>query len=111
MARSWSLSWGHFPSASCQDHLGQVPGPLALSNGGPVRDRGSSADTQAEGKRGPRAERADGVCPHAPPRQEVPEGPGMGQTGYGRALVGDPGPSRPRLRDSCPLRCCPRCGT
>lgn len=28
---------GHFPSASHQDHLGQVPGPLVLSKGGPVQ--------------------------------------------------------------------------
>ena len=34
-----------------------------------------------------------------------------GRPGCGQALVGDPGPSRPRLRDSCLLRCCPRCGT
>ncbi|XP_021547839.1 synembryn-A isoform X5 [Neomonachus schauinslandi] len=47
----------------------------------------SAPDAQAERERGPGAERADRVCPHAPPCQEVPEVPGMGQRGWGRALV------------------------
>lgn len=99
------------PSTCGQDHLMQVCHPPGLSQvGHSPGDRDSSADAQAEGERGPCAERADGVCPHAPPCQEVPKGPGMRQRGCGHALVRDPGHSRPSLRGSCLSRCCPRCG-
>lgn len=44
-------------------------------------DRSPSADPQAEGVCGTRAERVDGMCPHAPSCQEVPEGPGTDGAG------------------------------
>ncbi|KAF6105951.1 RIC8 guanine nucleotide exchange factor A [Phyllostomus discolor] len=99
----------------CGQHPPQLPGEA------------SAPDAQAEGERGPRAERADRVCPRAPPRQEIPEGPGAAPAegredparggraaaqqarpshdapGHGREEGGGRVPVRPVLRERAPL--------
>lgn len=99
-----SMQQGLVLTASCRTVWHIVAFWPPVSSWHSPTDTGPSADTQAEGERGTRAECADRVCPPAPPRQEVPEGPG---TAEGMVVSPrSPQPLPPRLRDACLPRCC-----